>query len=858
MNHSNRRYVILGDPHISPEERALWREEIIPDINTLRPDRVLVLGDLTGGKWVGTEDGTREAVALFNGLDAPWASIIGNHDLQGAFGSDEAAVAMMMGTLGLERPSWVIEEEALAIIGLSNTYWRRNANCKNQIVIDAEQQAWLERELRRLGRKPVIILGHTPPVGSGLMVMAELHARIGNAYMNQDVNAGAIQELIWNHPNVLFWFSGHNHLGQHYRDAISRKLGVLYAHTGTASRISAGKRDGCRHSRVLEIGEDGFRLRTFDHMLRAVDPDLDDAGLCPLPDLVEERRRLLHRRFVPMDPRTMEQPAPATQRKGTRFLFLSDAHSIAPLAPIQQRVAGWCALHTRALMPDMVILGGDLTHRSLPEQARAFLEVYQVADRLVYLPGNNEGSTFEYPAGVEAVTACRKLEGAERVWLLPTVNRAQTAASVDTLLEELPAEGNALVFAHFPPEMAGEERVRKLAALPVAVHWLCGHNHQADEREMGNLRITVCAGLDPVKACGSRPEIVVADWDGVTLRCQRERVPTKVLNPPGRKPTHWAGIAFRGSAETLLRVALKREVAAIQFHYIHSRGAPSAEALGLSREYRRTVPGGFLSLHLPNFPRPEEKPNLAEMEPYLEFAEKIGVDDLTIHLPKVPARLLYDGKQNFQESDWVRGCLETYAALSARALKMGAQISFENVYNKVVSPPGGEGLGTQPWQLLRFVEEMRGRLRREGFSAEEVMWVGIIFDAGHAFADIQFSKYYGIADWLVQIAPYMQLSHIHQVRSTEDGKWKNHQTISDPHGSLINYEGVLCAFRDVTSRAFPLLAEVREQEAALKSYAILQRMQMLRGGAPDEAGTRQKVSSSAARETLINRPIKVV
>lgn len=46
---SEHRIVVLGDPHIRESEHELWCREIIPDINSLDPDLVLALGDLTAG-----------------------------------------------------------------------------------------------------------------------------------------------------------------------------------------------------------------------------------------------------------------------------------------------------------------------------------------------------------------------------------------------------------------------------------------------------------------------------------------------------------------------------------------------------------------------------------------------------------------------------------------------------------------------------------------------------------------------------------------------------------------------------------------------------------------------------------------
>lgn len=495
-----------------------------------------------------------------------------------------------------------------------------------------------------------------------------------------------------------------------------------------------------------------------------------------------------------------------------RFVFLSDAHSVAPLLPIQKRMAAWCGDEIRTLAPERVILGGDLTHRPIPAQAAAFLDALGIADvPMDYLPGNNEGNAFP-----SAIRGCVRLD--DTVFLLATSNAEEAGASVDALLERLPAEGACLVFAHFPPFLAGETGLRRLENAPVRIHWICGHRHEAMEYTNGNLCVIVCAGLDPVKVRGSLPELLEIGWDGEEASIRRIRVPQKILQS-GRMPRHCAGVAFRGTAETILSAAIERRLPAIQFHYRHSSGTATEHEQALARAYREAVPGAFLSLHLPNFPHPAEGVDLADQEPWLQWAGEMGLDDLTIHLPDVPANYLFGADGAFLASEWAGNCLRVYAELSRRALQMGAQISFENVYNKVVHPPGAERLASQPWHLLRFVEAVRERVDAPADQREKI---GIIFDAGHAFADAQFSKFHGLADWVSQVAPCLQVCHIHQVNERPDGKGRqNHQVIAESFGPFINFYGLLCALGDVPRRSLPLLIEVREQAAALQSYETL-------------------------------------
>ena len=812
MNHTHR-LVVLGDPHLLSSEYALWENEIIPDINALKPDRVVILGDLSGGAQTGSAEGTAEAVRRFAGFSAPWETIIGNHDLQHSdFATDEAAVAMMLHAIGRERPGWVVEEEEYAVIGLDNTFWRRNPISKNEIVISREQIDWWRATLKELGEKPVIMACHAPVIGSGVMTLPELHTWGGNTYANQSAHPGEILQVLYEHPNVVCWFSGHIHLGQHYRDAISRRLGVFFAHTGTASPESS--RDGYRHSRVLDFGPQGIRLGSYDHCLRTMDATLEYTHPLPFPEVVRERRRDLDQRFVPRDPATMEQPSPALRRKGFRFFWISDAHSTAPLIPLQQRVARWATREALSVMPDAIILGGDITHRADPAQAQAFLAGFRPHRVPQYLiRGNNEGAGVGPLFGVHSIALSEPLPQAGQVWLLSAANPEEVGQGLDRYLQERDAAHPSLVFCHFPPEAAGEARLKALEESPAPVYWVCGHLHEALESRAGNLHRLVSAGADPVKARGSLPEAMVIDWDGEQPWVRRIPVAERFLNP-SRQPVHFPGLASYGSGENLLRLVLEHRIRALQFRHGLVGGMPSEAERALARQYRCEVPGGFLSIHLPAFSRPEEGLDWENQSASLEYAREMRLDDLTIHLPNVTADRLYDPEGRLLETPWAAQCLETYTRLAAFALEMGAQISFENVYNKRVNPPGQELLGTQPWHLLRFVEAVRGRLAQQGVGPVER--VGIIFDAGHAFADVHFSKHHGIGDWLMRLGPYLQLAHIHQVL-----KPGNHHPITHACGPYINFIGLIAAFRDAAPRPFPLLIEVRDPAQALASYHCL-------------------------------------
>jgi sugar phosphate isomerase/epimerase len=818
----NLRLFILGDPHIAPGELELW-QEAVRQINGIAPDAVLVLGDLTGGKWTGTREGMTQAVGVLAQLKAPWFTIIGNHDLQAKeYATDAEAVSGFLSFTNRESPWFSEDLGPLTVIGLSTTKFRDNPVTPHEIVLSDEQLFWFSEELKRKADRPVLVLCHAPPIGSGLLTLSELHCASGNAYVNQNHVPGKVQRMILDHPNILFWFSGHNHMGQHYREAITCRTGVHFVHTGVVSKRKS--RDGYRHSRVLDISPGQWRISTYDHALGGIDPTLD----CVVPGGAETwlayRRIMTGRRRVALDPVTMQQgPGPTTKPAGAvRFAFLSDFHGTRNLTTLQKRIIEWCVRQIRAYQVDRVVLGGDLTHHPCWAEARTFVEELGLEDLpLDYLPGNNEAdcltgeiAPFE---NVHLLTGPRAQQGwAENVFLLATTSGSSVQSVTQDLTALAPKDGNLLVLTHYPPDPAA------LAPLQNGrkVFWICGHRHRHEIREEGDLTLHVSAGLDAIKVKNQRPELLIVDWNGETITTQRLEIPEKDLCGTASFP-HVFGLACRGSAEDLVTTAIAQDIRAVQFHYRHSQGEPTETEVAALRSFRSHFPDGFLSLHLPNLPLHPEGPRLEEVGAWLTWARGAGVDDLTIHLPKAEVGRLFDQEKNLRNTPWAQQCLTTYRELAKFCLSNGCGLSLENVYHKKPVRPEEEKLGTRPWHLITLVERLRKELLHAGYSEAQTKQIGIIFDAGHAFSDVTVAKEMGLAEWLQSLSPYLRLMHIHQVRISDGGQKTNHHPITALTEPAINYRGFLATVGSLKKSRIPLLIEVRDRDAALESWRVL-------------------------------------
>ncbi|MCA1808073.1 MAG: hypothetical protein ABR497_01550 [Kiritimatiellia bacterium] len=524
-----------------------------------------------------------------------------------------------------------------------------------------------------------------------------------------------------------------------------------------------------------------------------------------------------HPHFTRQD-HTADTPAPDTRR----LAFICDTHVFGPIPPVQQRIIEWVNQRMLSLGVHNCILGGDITHHADREQALRFLKLLQHPPPgvITYLPGNNETLELELENQprrdfqfVRGLTRLADWPG--QVFALGAATAAQATAAVTALAAHRPATGHMLILSHFPPEHA--DNITMLDRPDLEIDWICGHKHQPGEHRCGNINVHVCAGLDPIKTRGTPPELLIGDWDGRTLRLHRLTAPSAIIKGPahGRSPL---GLAFKADAATVLRTALEHDCAALQ---LKPHGTDDLAAIdSLTTEFHRRHPGGLLSLHLPS-PHPELSGSPAtDWRPLLEKAQTLGFNDLTVHLPRVPAMLLYDEQRRLRDTTWAEKCLTEYLALAEQAIRSSATLSLENLYNKRSAAADGELLSSLPWHLAVLVDNLRTRLRHKGYSHAQARMVGILLDVGHAFRDPLGSKLHGLADWLTQLAPYIRLCHIHQVRP-ENGAMANHLPIENIYGPRINFSGLLPTIAEALGPDIPLLIEVRRLSGALTSLQVI-------------------------------------
>ncbi|HET6883136.1 MAG TPA: metallophosphoesterase, partial [Pirellulales bacterium] len=257
-----QRFAVLGDLHYETPQDGDYRAARA-QLLTAKPDAVFQLGDQGGYSHCGTWQSFMEGLDFLRGFDLPFATLMGNHDMEGPeYSSDAETVAAWCEAFGTAVPYREIDLGHAVALCLSTTRFRGNRGCCHEVFIDDAQLAWFATALARHRQRPIFVFSHAPVMGSGLRVLQNIHLKCPNAWLNHTDRPERFISLVRSNPQIKLWFSAHNHLGHDYPDSISRVGHCTFVHTGVIGEVS---RDGRRHSRLVDHDRRGYVLSTFDH-----------------------------------------------------------------------------------------------------------------------------------------------------------------------------------------------------------------------------------------------------------------------------------------------------------------------------------------------------------------------------------------------------------------------------------------------------------------------------------------------------------------------------------------------------------------------------------------------------------------
>jgi 3',5'-cyclic AMP phosphodiesterase CpdA len=187
-----------------PPYPSVMNAAVIAEMRDLRPDAVVVKGDLTAR---GTEDEYRSFLDAYGAFGQTMHHVRGNHD------------AMVDATMALEGAPYAVRIDGVTLAVLDTVIPGTDAG-----QLTREQAGWLD-DLAGDTPGPVLVFGHHPCFD------VEHGIRSGRPYFGiQPDDSEALVDVVARHDNLVGYFAGHTHRNRVRR--FERARGVPFAEIG--------------------------------------------------------------------------------------------------------------------------------------------------------------------------------------------------------------------------------------------------------------------------------------------------------------------------------------------------------------------------------------------------------------------------------------------------------------------------------------------------------------------------------------------------------------------------------------------------------------------------------------------------
>lgn len=257
------RIALIGDlQYSSAEEEQLSLK--FSQISAAEPDFAVIMGDF-GGPHINSPEGFEDTRKIAESLCCDYAVLLGNHDVEyrvGCYGKFDP-VAAVSSIFGKEPYFSAVMNGVLVICITCEPQPPEEMRTVNAVYVSDRQYDLIRQRLTENPNIPAMIIAHPPMAGSGLRCTPPLHCAATDTYLDQTFDSLRWQRLTEEFPQIKAWCSAHLHLGHDYASAITEKNGVYHISCGVMTRCS---RDGSRHTRIIDITDDGKLLvYTLDH-----------------------------------------------------------------------------------------------------------------------------------------------------------------------------------------------------------------------------------------------------------------------------------------------------------------------------------------------------------------------------------------------------------------------------------------------------------------------------------------------------------------------------------------------------------------------------------------------------------------
>ena len=480
-----------------------------------------------------------------------------------------------------------------------------------------------------------------------------------------------------------------------------------------------------------------------------------------------------------------------------KFALLGDLHLTDNPESIRFKTVDWALAEAARQKVDAVIGFGDLTATGTAAQTQLWYEHLKQLD----LPFYSTVGNAELRSGDPAGPAGQNLPVPDDlpVFLLDTSTSQPDPKGLD-LLAKLPADSGKLLVTHYPPKLwenSAQKVLEKAIARRAVTAVIAGHIHEDGD--------TTSRGLDPDKASGGPPQIVIFNW-------QSDRSWKKTaLSQPGVDPMEWT-LAERESLKNVLGVscmlepletlkgaaALAIPVAELRFEALDNASPQLFAAVDLWRQHG----GRILSLHLPNL-RPDESRSDCELARGVEVALRLGVDRVTLHVPDVTAAEFPNAKNKLTEN---------FLKLVSPLWEKGVTIGIENLHTRFEKWSDEQrNYGCTIKECSEWITHLRS------VSGSDL--IGFHLDIGHARNNVPFSQYEYVSDYFGVPALPIKGCHFHQICKLAENNFKNHILLESFYGKIIPLSSYFLARRaGIVPLDMPVILEINVPGGGLHCY----------------------------------------
>ena len=491
-----------------------------------------------------------------------------------------------------------------------------------------------------------------------------------------------------------------------------------------------------------------------------------------------------------------------------KVAILADMHLPERTDTVKEPVFDWALAEAKRRGVDMIVGAGDMTAMGTVGAARRLLEKLR-ATGLPFLnaPGNAELRTSANRAEILQMMNANQRLG--NVVILDNARQTLTDES-KAFLKSLEAAGERKLLAvtHCPIfTMTVDEQVwlDHFIECGVISCLVSGHKHQDTYDD----HYPVVRGLDPDKAIGGPPCLVILTWNGTIW--EREDVPCAFAYPrewpEAEREEFLAHLGISTMADTIggLKAAIEYRIPCVELRFEPTSKLPVEDVKALLAEWR-AMGGKSLSLHAPAIKPDESKDDVIGVDMVTaasELAVELGCQAVTMHVPHCHPVGKVVGQ--FREH-----LLDAYAE-SLAALKMaGVAISIENMHMvRGEKIDANRGYGYTPEECRSWILALRNRM--------DYANIGFHLDIGHARNNAWYASRFNVSEWYVEMGRMLTGCHLHQVALWTSGKMENHCPIKDLFGQYISLSSFFMAWRNGQLRHVPMYLEIRV-EPSLESW----------------------------------------